>query len=232
MTKTKRKKYIKFVSSNWVITLTSTMIGVILGLYLNGYYENKSLAEDKKKAITQVFTEISENKKSLKNYHDLIIKNYNQINYIFSKLNNDFEIIVHKDSTNLFISKTKALFTFAKSEKINSNFAKIRGDLNFNVDSPLMISSLSQITWQAYKQTNFLAITNFKCLKHIEIIYELQKEVNELNKLWVKKVLNGEFTQDIIIRNKFMSDWRSLLLRQSVLLKAYKMNDDILKNCN
>lgn len=232
MTKLKRKRYIKFVRSNWVITLTSTMIGVILGLYLNGYYENKSLAADKKKAISQVYTEISENKKSLKNYHDLISKNYNEISYIFSKLNNDFEIIVHKDSTNRFINETKEIFSFAKSEKIDSNFVKIRGDLNFNVDSPLMFSGLSQITWQAYKQTNYLAITNFKCLKNIEIIYELQNEVNELNKLWVKKVLNGEFTQDILIRNEFMSDWRSLLLKQSLLLDAYNMNDYILENCS
>lgn len=207
------------------------MFGVILALYLNNYYERKSLSDDKEIALSQVLVELSENRSSLKDYYSIINEKYIELNYLFSKLNDESEIVLHKDSIEVFKEKSKLIFEFDEFENLDSEFVNMKGDLNLYIESPLMASSLSNITWESYKKTDYLTITDFKCLTEIEGLYELQNEVNELNKRWRDTFLQGRFLQNSLSREEFLSEWKSLLTKQELLLEVYSFKDGILKNC-
>ena len=228
--KSKKKNYLKLASSNWIITLTSTMIGVIFGLYLNNYNEKKSLYEDKVRALLQVSMELSENQKSLENYNDMLNKLFTEFNYFHTK-HNDSIIIVHIDSIEIFKNKTQNIFQFNRYEKINSKTVRIKGNISLNLNSSLVTYSLSDITWKSYKQTNYLSITNFKCLTSIESLYEMQNDVNELNKKWNDDVFKGSLHQTSI-PEEFMKEWRDLLFKQEMLLGVYEFKDGYIKDCS
>ena len=95
-----------------------------------------------------------------------------------------------------------------------------------------MIKGLSNITWQSYKQTNYLGITKFRCLVDIEGLYELQNEINEINQLWRDHFLKGDFMTNEKTRNDFMIELRGLIIKQNLLLDFYTYKDEVLKSCN
>jgi len=234
MIKSKNKKYLKFISSNWVITLTSTMVGVLLGLYLNSYYEKKSLSKKKELAFEQVSIELSENQKLLEEYYRVSIKKYKELKYFITKINDNKQgVFVQKDSIDVFKNKTKSIFEFDHFVELeDTKLVKMRGDINIDIDSPLVFISLSNLTWESYKQAGFLRITDFKCLTSIEGLYEIQNGVNQLNKRWLDIFFRGQFYKDTSSREDFITEWRTLLSKQKLLLEAYGLKDEILKDCN
>ncbi len=63
-----KNKIPKIFKNEWTVTLVSTMLGVIFGLYSTHYFENKQLQEAKNNALEEVRKEISKNEVSLKKY--------------------------------------------------------------------------------------------------------------------------------------------------------------------
>ena len=63
-------------NSNWVITLLSTMIGVILGFYLTNSNESRKLETDRINAVALLGDEIDENHKKLKEFDSVFKINF------------------------------------------------------------------------------------------------------------------------------------------------------------
>ncbi|WP_435415934.1 hypothetical protein [Polaribacter aestuariivivens] len=208
------------------------MLGVLLGLYLNGYYENKTLIEAKEKALEQVLNEVSENEEILTSYNAALKNKFNPMMYLFSKLNEDGEILVHKNSIKIFKENSKNIISIENIQEKSADFYQIYGTFDFYLDSPLLFKGLSNVTWQSYKQTNYLSITNFRCLIDFEGLYELQQEVNKLNYNWRETFVNENFFENIVSRNKLAKQMRNLIIKQNLLLDLYKYRENVLKNCD
>jgi len=71
-----RKKITGFLSNNWVVTLTATLIGVFSALYLNEIVASRKLENQKAIAKQNILTEISQNQESLEKNIDRNSKNY------------------------------------------------------------------------------------------------------------------------------------------------------------
>ncbi len=222
----------RIISSNWFITLFSTMFGVIFGLYLNSRYEARTLHREKQKALTQVQDEITDNQETLADYYEVLHQKNEALGYVFSKLTADGEIIIATDSLDHFLARTAGTFELEGSEAIDDDQLRLRGELSLNLNSKLLVNDLSHVMWDSYKQTDYLSITPFKCLTDIQGIYELQEEVNDLNFHWRSAFMKGDFILQKEKREAFMTDWGNLLLKQELLLKLYQLKEDALEACS
>ena len=226
------KKAIKeALNSLWIVTLVSTMVGVYAGIYLNGYFDKKALKRDKQEAFKEVILEINENHQTLKDYNAVMNVKFNEMKYIFGKLNEESEIVITPDSLDAFITRTDSAFTLESTERVLGGL-KLNGDVNININSPLVARGLSSIVWDAFKQTNFLTQTSFRCLTDIETIYNLQEEVNEANAGWRNAFYSGDFYDKKEKRDAYMKDWSQLLLRQQMLLIFYDTKENVFDNCD
>jgi anaerobic C4-dicarboxylate transporter len=55
----------KLLTNNWVITLTATLVGVFLALYLNDWSNNRTLREDSRLAKSIILDELKHNASNL-----------------------------------------------------------------------------------------------------------------------------------------------------------------------
>jgi hypothetical protein len=219
------------LNNPWFVTLISTMIGIISGLYITSYFENNRLHKAKENALLQVESELKENHALLKDFHEKLAERYEPVGIILSNLDKEMKLVIHKDSLQSFQSNTNKVFTYKSFTAVDATQIQFHGDFNFNIEAGLMGKKLSSIVWNSYKQMNYLSITSFKCLTDVEAFYELQEEANEKAALWKNEFYKASFTEDKQAIEKFMNAWRMLLLQQKLLLDYYEFIDDILVNC-
>jgi hypothetical protein len=208
------------------------MIGIIIGLYITNYFEEKKLLKEKEIALEQVSNELSDNLSILEGYHQILAEKYEALNYLIGHLNDELELIIPKDSADHFVKKTTSIFTLEKYEDQDNDQVKIKGELELNIGSKLIARNLSHIVWDSYKQTNYMSVTAFDCLTDIEAIYSIQKEVNLLNADWRDYFFKGVFMIGLEEREDFMKLWNQLLMKQKILLKFYRLKSDIMGNCS
>ncbi|MFK7749643.1 MAG: hypothetical protein AB8B65_14700 [Kordia sp.] len=225
-----KKKKIS-LNNPWFVTLISTMIGIISGLYITSYFENDRLHNAKENALQQVENELKENQILLKDFNEKLNKKHKPVGVLLSKIDDEMNLIIHKDSLESFKSKTSKVFHYTSFTAVDATQIKLHGSFDFKIEAGLMGKKLSSIVWNSYKQTNYLSITSFKCLTDIETFYELQEEVNVQTATWKK-----EFYQAGLIGNKqavkkFMYAWEMLLLQQKLLLDYYGFIDEVLAKC-
>lgn len=225
------KRISKITNSDWTITLVSTMLGIFLGLYFTNIFENRKLINAKENALEQVHNELTDNKNLLDEYYAITNEKFKSITKFLTFVNEDGELITHKDSLNSFKENSKSIFEYVESEPLDGGQIKIKGSLNLSIESMLLAKKLSHIVWDSYKQTNFMTVTPFECLTGIEPIYELQNEVNDLNAKWKETFYKGDFMTSKNSRSDFMKLWKQLLLRQKLLLQFYGVTDEVMKKC-
>ncbi|MGH1387556.1 hypothetical protein [Kordia sp.] len=225
-----KKKKIS-LNNPWFVTLISTMIGIISGLYITSYFENNRLLDAKENALKQVESELKENYSLLKDFNEKLIEKYEPVGIVLSNLDKKMNLVIHKDSLKSFQLNTSTVFKYDSFTAVDETQIQLHGDFNFNIEAGLMGKKLSSIVWNSYKQTNYLSITNFKCLTAIEAFYELQEEVNERTIIWKNELYQAGFTANKRAIEKFKNAWRMLLLQQKLLLDYYEYIDDILANC-
>ncbi|MEM6687598.1 MAG: hypothetical protein AAF617_17605 [Bacteroidota bacterium] len=223
----------KKVSLNnpWFVTLISTMVGIIAGLYITSYFQENKLYTAKEKALSQVKEELYDNRELLKDFYEKLEEKFEPISFVFSFLNEERDLVIHKDSLSSFLAQTKLVFDFRKSIPVDQSHIELQGDLNFNLDSGLMGKNLSNIVWDSFKQTDFLNITDFTCITDIEAFYVLQKEINRKTENWKNLLYKTDYTRSKEAGDDFISTWQVLLFNQKLLLDYYESIDDVLDNC-
>lgn len=219
------------LNNPWFVTLISTMVGIIAGLYITSFFENNRLYNAKENALKQVESELKDNYKLLKEFNEKLAKKYEPVGYLFSNLNEEMNLIIPKDSLQAFKEKTKLVFDYKSFTTVDNASIRLHGDFNFNFEAGLMGRNLSEIVWNSYKQTDYLSITDFECLTAIESLYQLQEELNRKTEVWKNDFFQGNFISNPAVTEKFMNDWRVLLMKQKLLLDFYKYIDDILADC-
>ena len=236
MSHKKKNFFQRLLSSSRLSMLASTMFGVIAGIYLTNYFEKRQLYVEKNQALERVKKEISENENDLKKYYEVLSKKYHAVQYITPWLDVKEELLViPKDSLDSFQTWTKDIFTFNGAEPYGNDQLKISGSLDLTIEpgSTILFTGLSHVVWEAYKEKNFLQVTDFNCMTNIEDLYKFQKEFDLDNKEWVSTFFKGEFFSDSETTNGFLMMWNRFLLKQSLLLQYYEGGRaNLLDNCN
>lgn len=226
----------RIFNNEWFRTILSTMIGIIAGLYLTNFYENRKLDQNKYQALAQVAIEIENNRDTLKIYQDTLSSLYEACEYVFPNIQIGAEellLIIHKDSLDDFIRKSKRIFTYEEHEDYTQDSIRLMGELGLYLVGRLVVLDLTQVTWDAYKQANLLSITSFECLRNLEDVYALQRDVARLNQEWRDVFFRLEFMSSIAKRDAFLSLWKSLLMKQKFLLQFYEgfEKKELMENC-
>ena len=222
----------KFLISNWFVTLFSTMLGVIAGLYLTDHYDDVQLNKSKLNALEMVKQEIENNKETLFVYDSICRSMYDKSSYVFSKMNADNEIYIDKDSIEVFKKKSEGMIGNMTFEPSTIDKLQVRGDMNMFVSSKLALVDLNDVIWQSYKQTNYINATNFNCITSLEELYQFQAKNNTFNREWMNQLMKGYFLQGEKELDEFMFSWVKALEINLILLNAYDNTESIFKNCN
>ena len=226
------RKLAKFLSSSWTITLSATMIGVLSAIFLDGYFEESKLQAEKNKAMKEVRRELDNNVEELKDYQAILKSQLEAYTYMFSIINNGMDVILEGKDIREFRERSRAFFSMTDSVLLDDGKYQIKGEMNLDLNSRLSVISLSDVSWKSYKQTNYLSITSFQCLSEVEALYDLQEQVNLLNKEWTRQFFRGDHIRKPEIRADFITTWRNLIFRQDLLLEFYELKQLILKNCS
>lgn len=219
------------LNNPWFVTLISTMFGIVSGLYITSHFEKNRLYTAKEKALHQVESELKDNMSLVTELQEQLDTKYEQVDYLLSNLDENQELVISKDSLEVFKRKTAIVFEFEKAEPVSDSKIKLRGDFNFVLNVRLMGKKLSSIIWNSYKQTDYLSITNFECLTNVEGVYAMQEEVNIQISKWKDTLFQGKFLGDPEATEKFMDQWNSLFVKQKLLLEYYAIIDKVLADC-
>lgn len=220
------------VNNPWFVTLISTMVGIIAGLYITSFFENSRLHTAKQKALLQVQTELKDNYELLKDFNEKLTEQYDPMAIVLSNLNEKMDLVIHKDSLQSFLKSTRELFAYESFTTVDATQIELHGDLNFNLDGVgLIAKNLSSIVWNSYKQTDFLSITSFSCITNVETFYVMQHEINKITEIWKNQLYQMAFVKNVKAADEFINDWRVLLLKQNLLLEYYKTIDTVLGEC-
>ncbi len=207
------------------------MVGIVIGLYLTRHFEKRAQASAQQEAMAQVFQEIEDNNTLLKKHYDVLESSYTSMRYLFSKVDDNLALVLHKDSVAHFKTATASIFTYTGEEPLPDDKRRIRGDMNLDIESELIARDLSDIVWTSYKQTAYLSITPFKCLTDIEAIYDVQQDVDDDNAAWRSDFLLGQFMQNAASRDAFLQKWKQLLEKQKLLIHFYGFRENIATIC-
>jgi hypothetical protein len=174
-------------NSSWVITLTSTILGVLIGLYLNDYSSNLALEKKRTNAFQNVLTEIDNNFVKLAEYHDEIDRIDKELRQVSKLYNTDMEIIIHKDSLNSINQK----FRNPLRETRVMHQDSLGLSYSFRISANLIVMDLHTATWDTYKQTDFLGLTDFNCIARIEDFYNQYEKFNISNTKFRERVFRS-----------------------------------------
>jgi len=214
-------------NSSWVITLTSTMLGVLIGLYLNDYNTNLNLEKKRVNAFQDVLTEIDNNFVKLAEYHDEIDFKLKELRQVSKLYNTDMKIIIHKDSLNSINQK----FRNPLHELPATHQDSLRLYYLYSISANLIIMDLHTATWDTYKQTDFLGLTDFNCIATIEDFYNQFEKFNISN----TKFRERSFTSGAYQERELFDDRvgeASKLLAKLRLLKQIEAQRKELNTCD
>ncbi len=219
MTKKKKTFFPKIFANDWVITLTATLIGVFVALYLNERVASNKLENQKSIAIENILLEITSNQEKLK---DSIKKHETTLgimDFLRKHMEEDENLIASIDSMNLFRNKFPNILQIDDSTLVANGKYNYKGELNF--DLSITHLNLSTIALQTLKNSNISSTFDFECLMYLESIHKLTNEVLQ---------------KDRAILNFFIEDGESGYKNQSLfkkidlLIQFQKSLETILEN--
>ncbi|MEM6643178.1 MAG: hypothetical protein AAF616_09385 [Bacteroidota bacterium] len=219
----------QFLKNAWVVTLTSTILGIVIGIFLTDFFQQRRLIKDQKNALELVIQEIEDNQVKLREYHDTLALKFDAFQYLYPYLfENEKQLVVHKDSLQHFKRKSFPIVKISGTDSITTDSVRITGEVNlsFNSNSTILLTGLTTVVWDTYKSTNYLSVTRFGCLTRLEELYTLQKDFNRDNATLVDQLLSKRFLQSEEISLEFLNQWEKLLLKQRTLLNFFENSAD------
>jgi len=217
----------KLLANNWVITLTATLIGVFLALYLNEWVASYKLNNQKEIATKMISSEIAANQKRL---NTTILEHKQLLDFVefLSKYVDDEDnLIAPSDSMNKFKNQYPDLVTINDSTLLSDGNYHYKGQTNFDLSLPHL--QLTTIAWETLKNSGFSPTYKFECLMYLESIDKIitaifQKDGELLD------FLSG--IRDSGTKNEnFIVHLRLLIKYEEILSSIYNKSEEELKNC-
>ncbi len=212
--------------NNWVVTLTATLIGVFLALYLNEKVSAKNRDAQKSVAIENIISEINENNKKLKK----TVKKLKTILSIheFTNAYRDDEkrLIVSSDSMSRFRREHPGILTVLDSVLISGQNYHYKGELDveFNVSN----IEVTSVAWQTLKNSGLSSTFGFDCLLLLEMMDNSRKEM-----LVHERILLDHFSgaQEFDTNEKLIEHLKLLIGYNEAIISNYESTRENLKNC-
>ncbi len=170
----------RFFSSNWVITLTATLIGVFMALWLNEWLANRKLSDQKSIGIENVLAEMVNNKEALEQAIEKHRMMLETISFIEDNVSEEEEFIVHKDSMQAFKERNPGIVKVSDSIQIDSNTYQYRADVQIDFSLPQI--EMSTIAWETLLNSGIGSSYSFDCLLYLGTVYKVFHEVKDRNK--------------------------------------------------
>ena len=222
------RKLSQFITSNWVVTLFATLIGVFLALYLNEQVASRKINKQKAIALDNLSSEISKNRKSLEKSladHTLFLETFTFINVYKTE---DDDYIIPMDTINAFRKKYPNVLSMTDSIPINSETYKyVHGEINMDIN--LLHISLTSITLETLRNSELVTGYGFECLLYIESLLNITNEIRKKD-----TALLSLFTSlnEMEVKNydKVIQHLKFLIEYEKALLEAYDAEEELL-NC-
>jgi len=228
MTNNTNSKRLKFLTNNWVITLTATLIGVFAALYLNEIVSSKKLKNQKSIATKNILTEISSNNEKIKKATKKHIEFIDIIEFMekYSDVENG-NLIAPVDSMRKFQLKHPNIIVIKDSTLISNQIYKYKGEVNFNFSTPSL--EITTIAWNTLKSSGISPTYGFECLMFLEGIYNITNKVSIKNEVLLEYLIGeremGEKSENLIRHLHLLIDF------EESLIKMYESSEKELKNC-
>ena len=214
--------------SNWTVTIFATMIGVFAGIYLNAFVKDRELDNQTKRAFKKIEQEIEFNKEVIEKNYEVNLEIAEIVQFIFSKLNEEGDLIATQDEMAKFRAKYPEVITDIDSTKLDDGYYNYSGSVNFNLSPPSL--NTTDIAWVTFKNSQLISTMNFECLYNLEIIYKLQEEINRENATVLKYFL-GQLDKGEK-GNGFIGQYGVLIELERALLDGYETYYKEKANCN
>ena len=217
----------KLFSNSWIITVSATLIGVFVALYLNQRIDAAKANEQKEVANTNILEEITSNRHNLESS----LKMHRQMAETFEFLSNN------TDSTGNLVTTVQTMSAFRKqhpdvilledSTLLQADTFHYQGELNLDFNLSHMV--LSTIAWESLKSSGLTSTYNFDCLLYLEFINKMTLEVTQRNEELLEFANNT--SQKSGKYEGLIKHLRLLIDFEQILIKNYANADEELKNC-
>lgn len=218
----------KLLANNWVITLTATLVGVFLALYLNEWISNRNLRNQKSIATENIFAEIASNKakleKAVVEHNELL----DVIEFLSFFINDDEDLVAHVDSMNKFKSKYPSMIKVTDSTHLGNDVYHYKGKTDFEISVPHL--QLTTIAWRTIKNSGISNSYGFDCLMFLERTDNLTNEIfkmdNDLLEYISKIKDSGKKNQHLIMQLKMLISY------EESLISVYDNSEQQLQSCD
>lgn len=217
----------KLLASNWVITLTATLVGVLGALFLNEMVASKKLKHQKELATSKIISEILSNKTLLEESIDNHDKMLDVANFLNTYTNENDDLVTSVDSMNAF-RKRYPKVKMEDSTKLDNGNYRYHGELN--LDLSVTHINLSTIALETLKNSAINNAYNFNCLMYLGKVEKITNSVIAQDNNLFKVITTLE---EPSFKNKAFLNQLDLLLNYEKLLnEVYDAHESELKNCD
>lgn len=220
--------YSKILANNWVVTLTATLIGVFVALYLNEWMASRKLSNQKAIATKNISIELNSNKDYLK---DALLRHEELIeimSFLGQYVDDNDDLIAPVKAFNAFKKKYPDLINIEDSTFVEEGIYNYDGEINLDLSFPHF--ELTTITWKTLKNSGIVSDFDFECLLYLETVDNVTNEVGQKN-----KELLDYFSgiKDSGAQNENLISHLNLLIHyEESLIEIYESSEERLKNCN
>lgn len=220
-------KFSKFLSSNWVITLTATTVGVLLALLLNKRVETQNIRAQVNLANEKILQEIGSNKESLNNIIVDHRRLYDILEFLHKYKNEDEKLVGTPEDINSLRNKYPGILVIKDSTAIDDTEYVYRGAIESNFSLPHI--NLSSFSMEALKGSGFAFNYDFDCLIYLEQVDEMTKDIFQRN-----KELLGFFSGGLMGENPeiLLTKLKLLVEFEEGLQDLYSLADEKLAHCS
>ncbi len=199
-----------WLQNDWVITLVATMVGVFVGIYLNGVYDQRKLDRSKEEALRDVQTELIDNLQILTSWDSVMSRQFVPFTQLAHFMEDaEGETIVHMRAAQMdsFQRANPDFLVIKDTEPLTEKTNRYHVEVEMDLNSPLVLLPENQLTWEAFKSTEYINHLDFGCIKYIASIYQLLAKSREHRTTWIEHLAKqGPFQAED--RKTILYHWR------------------------
>ena len=228
MAEKKKRTGLGILRNDWVITLTATLVGVFVAMYLNELVAKNNTTSQKNIATKNITLELAQNKEKIENATKKHIELYDIVELINTYSEEEGEhLIAPADSIKKFKAKHPGILMVEDSTLVSPGVYDYRGEINFDFALPQL--EVTTIAWKTLENSGIGSAYNFECLMYLQGVYNLTDEI----------ILKNKELLDDFINHEMMTKKSDVLLRQlnilidfeESLVEFYGQSESEIENC-
>lgn len=219
----------KFLNSNWIITLTATLIGVFGALFLNECVTTKKIGNQKSIATKNILSEIKKNEKEIEKSLKMNIAVMET--YIFKEkyMDDQKRLITDVDSMQTFRTNFPDIVTVTDSTLLKNGKYHYKADVNLDLNFSYL--TITNIAWKTLKSSNLTNFYDFDCLMFLEGLEIFTNETLKYNRKVIDLLINKDKYEENDYEKLFKQELKLLIMYEKGLLEGYKNSEEELNNC-